>query len=93
MAEGIAGNQYGSEEAGIRTADDLHAGKANGRRGMSAKDEIVEEVRAAREVHAARFNYNLAEMFKDLKAKEHDYNRNIALLQPLEPQPGIAIPR
>ncbi len=30
------------------------------------KDEIVEEVRAVREAYAARFNYDLAEMFKDL---------------------------
>ena len=38
------------------------------------KDEIVEEVRAAREAYAARFNYDLAEMFNDLKAKEHARN-------------------
>jgi hypothetical protein len=30
-------------------------------------------------------------MFKDLKAKEHERNRNIAVPQPLEPKPGIAI--
>ena len=54
---------------------------------MNLKDEIVEEVRAAREAYAARFNYNLADMYKDLKAKEQAACRNIATLQPLEPQP------
>jgi hypothetical protein len=53
---------------------------------MNSNDEIVEEVRAAREAYAARFNYDLAEMFNDLKAKEHARNRNIAALQPVEPQ-------
>ena len=57
---------------------------------MNSKDEIVEEVRAAREAYAARFNYNLAEMFSDLKAKEHTHGRNIATLQPVEPQPDSA---
>ena len=49
---------------------------------MNLKDEIVEEVRAAREAYAARFNYDLAEMYKDLKAKEKAHSRNIAVLQP-----------
>jgi hypothetical protein len=65
--------------------------RTDGRRGMNSKDEIVEEVRAAREAHAARFNYDLAEMFNDLKAKERARNRNIAALQPVEPQPDTAI--
>ncbi len=54
---------------------------------MNSKDEIVEEVRVAREAYAARFNYDLAEMFKDLKAKEQQRGRNIAPLQPVEPHP------
>jgi hypothetical protein len=54
---------------------------------MNLKDEIIEEVRAAREAHAARFNYDLEEMYKDLKAKEQARNRNIAPLKPVEPQP------
>ena len=53
---------------------------------MNQRDEIVDEVRAAREAYAARFNYDLAEMFKDLKAKER-YTRNITSLQPAQPQP------
>jgi hypothetical protein len=58
---------------------------------MNSKDEIVDEVRAAREAYAARFNYDLAEMFNDLKAKEHARKSNIAALQPVEPQPRAAL--
>ena len=53
---------------------------------MNRKDEIVEEIRAAGEAYAARFNYDLEEMFKDLKAKEHAHRRNMASLQPAAPQ-------
>lgn len=37
---------------------------------MRHKDEIVEEVRAAREAYAARFNFDLAKIYDALKAKE-----------------------
>jgi hypothetical protein len=37
---------------------------------MNWKDEIVEEVRAARQAYFARFNYNLDLMFEDLKEKQ-----------------------
>jgi hypothetical protein len=37
---------------------------------MKWKDEIVEEVRAAREAYAAQFDYDLKRMFEDLKKKE-----------------------
>ena len=56
---------------------------------MNSKDEIVEEVRATREAYAARFNYSLAEMFNDLKAKEQARSRNLTALQPVEPQPDL----
>jgi hypothetical protein len=54
------------------------------------KDEIVDDVRAAREAYAARFNYDLAEIYKDLKAKEQAHSRRIAELKPVEPQPDTA---
>jgi hypothetical protein len=57
--------QYGV----IATRGYLYARRINERRGMNQKDEIVEEVRAAREAYAVRFNH-LADMYKDLKAKE-----------------------
>ena len=53
------------------------------------KDEIVEEVRAAREAYAAQFNYDLAEIFKDLKAREQEHRARIAPLQPVEPERRI----
>ncbi len=60
---------------------------------MNLKDEIVDEVRAAREAYAARFNYDLAEMCKDLKTKERAHGGKIALLQPVEPRPDTVIPK
>ena len=58
---------------------------------MKWRDEIVDEVRAAREAYAARFNFDLAEIFKDLKAKEQVHERDIAALRPLTPKPDAAI--
>jgi hypothetical protein len=58
---------------------------------MNTQDEIVDEVRAAREAYAARFNFDLAEIFEDLKAKEQAHERDIANLRPLAPKPDAAI--
>ncbi len=52
---------------------------------MEWKDEIVEEVRAAREAYAARFGYDLRRIFEDLKAKEMEHPERWSKLQPLEP--------
>jgi len=49
-------------------------------------DEVVDEVRAAREAYAARFHYDLAEIYKDLKAKEQAHSHRIAPLEPAKPQ-------
>lgn len=35
-------------------------------------DEIIEEVRANREAHAARFNYDLRAIYEDLKKSERE---------------------
>jgi hypothetical protein len=53
---------------------------------MNWEDEIVEEVRKARDAYAARFNYDIAAICKDLKAKEQARGSKIADLQPLEPE-------
>jgi len=53
--------------------------------------EIVDEVWATREAYAARFNFDLAEIFKDLKTKEQVHERDIASLRPLAPKPDAAI--
>jgi hypothetical protein len=58
---------------------------------MNTHDEIVDEIRATREAYAARFNFNLAEIFKDLKAKEQVHERDIAALRPLAPKPDAAL--
>jgi hypothetical protein len=52
---------------------------------MTLRDEIVEEVRAAREAYAARFDYDLKRMFEDLKAKEAKNAARRAKLEPLKP--------
>lgn len=53
---------------------------------MKWKDEIVEEVRTAREAYAAQFDYDLARMFEDLKKKEEQNPRAArANLKPLKP--------
>jgi hypothetical protein len=57
---------------------------------MNTNDEIVDEVRAARQAYAARFNFDLAEIYKDLKAKEKTGSHPIAPLQPSKPTPAIA---
>ena len=49
------------------------------------RDEIVEEVRTAREAYAAQFDYDLARMFDDLKKKEEQNPAQRANLKPLEP--------
>lgn len=36
-------------------------------------DEIVDEVRAIREAHAARFNYDLSAIYEDLKKSESEH--------------------
>jgi hypothetical protein len=52
---------------------------------MTWKDEIVEEVRAARDAYAAQFDYDLKRMFEDLKKKEQQNPERLANLKPLKP--------
>jgi hypothetical protein len=53
---------------------------------MKWKDEIVEEVRTAREAYAAQFDYDLKRMFEDLWKKEEQDPTPRANLKPLKPQ-------
>lgn len=46
------------------------------------KDPIVEEVRDARQKHAARFNYDLHKIAEDLRAKEQQSGRKIVSFPP-----------
>jgi hypothetical protein len=58
---------------------------------MNSRDEIVDQVRGVREAYAARFNYDLAEICKDLKAKEQSRGHKIGPLEPAEPHADPAV--
>lgn len=45
-------------------------------------DPIVNEVRRVRDAHAARFNYDLDAIFKDLKEQEKQSGRNFVSFGP-----------
>jgi hypothetical protein len=46
------------------------------------KDPIVEEVRAARQKHAAQFNYDLRKIAEDLRMREQQAGRKIVSFPP-----------
>lgn len=48
-------------------------------------DEIVEETRRTREEYAARFNYDLAAIYKDLKEQQECAKHKIISLPPKKP--------
>jgi hypothetical protein len=48
-------------------------------------DPIVEEVRKAREEHAARFDYDLDRIFQDLKERERQSGKQVVSLSPRRP--------
>jgi hypothetical protein len=43
-------------------------------------DPIVDEVRRIRDAHAARFNYDLDAIFRDIKEQERNSNRKFVSL-------------
>jgi hypothetical protein len=45
-------------------------------------DKVVEEVRAVRDAHAARFDYDLDAIYQDLKKQEKKSIRQIVNLPP-----------
>jgi hypothetical protein len=50
------------------------------------QDEIVEKTRREREEYAARFNYDLEAIHKDLKRQEEEGKRKVVSLPPKEPE-------
>jgi hypothetical protein len=46
------------------------------------KDEIVEEVRKVRDEYAAKFNYDLEAIYKDIKKQEKQTERKVVSLPP-----------
>lgn len=49
------------------------------------RDPIVEEVRRARDEHAARFDYDLQRIFADLRKQEKRSGREYVMLLPKRP--------
>lgn len=49
------------------------------------KDEIVEETRRQRQAYAAKFNYDLEAMYRDLKEKQQQSRRPLVSLSPKQP--------
>ena len=45
-------------------------------------DPIIAEVRAVREAHAARFNYDVKAIFEDIRAKQEVSERNYVSYPP-----------
>ena len=50
------------------------------------RDEIVEEVRAAREAYARQFNFDLDAICEDLRAKEEAGGRTVVSLPHRKPR-------
>lgn len=64
---------------------------------MSWSDPIVDEVRRVREAYAARFNYDLRAIYRDLKEQEKrsgrkvvSYCRTSTEFEPTGPVPTVA---
>ncbi len=73
---------------GIRIRRDLSRAiiiLMNSKRQATPEDEIVEEVRHYRDAYAARFNYDLDAIYRDLKAKEHRSKRKLVSFSPKHP--------
>lgn len=49
------------------------------------RDSLVDETRKAREEYAAKFNYDLVAIYRDLKEKENQSEREVVSLRPKEP--------
>lgn len=54
------------------------------------KDPIVEEIRSHREAHAAKFEYDLAAICKDLRRQQAESDRKVVSFPAKRIQPGHA---
>jgi hypothetical protein len=50
-------------------------------------DDVLAEIRAIREAYAARFNYDLQAIYRDLKEKEKKSGRKTVSFPPRRPKP------
>jgi hypothetical protein len=55
-------------------------------------DPIVDEVRRVRDAHAARFNYDLEAIFRDIKEQEKKSGRQFVSFAPRRVEPNTALP-
>ena len=53
-------------------------------------DPIVDEVRKVRDAHAARFNYDLDAIFRDIKEQERMSGRKFVSFPPRQAEPNQA---
>jgi hypothetical protein len=67
-------------EQWFQATNHLHARGTLGREAMN--DPIVDEVRRIRDAHAARFNYDLGAIFRDLKEQERKSGRKFVSFGP-----------
>ncbi len=51
-------------------------------------DPVVDEVRAAREAYAKRFNYDVYAIFDDIKRRQAESGREYVTLPPRKVKPG-----
>lgn len=58
-----------------------------------AKDPIVEEVRRIRQQYAARFNYDLEAIFRDLRVRQDSGEFKVVSRKPRRPRVQPAVPR
>jgi hypothetical protein len=54
-------------------------------------DPIVDEVRRVRDGHAARFNYDLDAIFRDIKEQERKSGRKFVSFPPRKVEPNKAL--
>lgn len=54
-------------------------------------DPIVDEVRRVRDAHAARFNYDLDAIFRDIKEQEKKSGRRFVSFNPSRLEPTQAL--
>jgi hypothetical protein len=54
-------------------------------------DPIVDEVRRVRDAHAARFNYDLDTIFRDIKEQEKKSGRKFVSFAPPRDEPNKAL--
>jgi hypothetical protein len=53
-------------------------------------DNVLQEVRKAREAYAQQFGFDLAAIHRDLKTQEQTGGRKVVSLPPRRPKPALA---